>query len=160
VGAAGGTYRCLAGWLGQVLELRCPPGPPRRSGGQVSYSLSFTNTSATPVDGLMVQFNNNVFGLVPSNQVVPVPQLAPGATAAASVPVAFNAAKQAPAPANPKLQVRRAAAEGRPVGPGWLAGLRAKRSCTSARPVQGSAAQRSIGRHARPKSPRRTGRLA
>ncbi len=77
-----------------------------RVAGQVQYSLAFVNNSTSPVDGLMIQFNNNCFGMVPTNQVVPVATIVPGASAQASVPIGYNAAKQSAAPATAKLQVR------------------------------------------------------
>jgi hypothetical protein len=55
---------------------------------------------------LLLQVNNNSFGLAPADQNVAVGTLAPGASGSAQVPMAYNPAKLAQGPANMKLQVR------------------------------------------------------
>jgi hypothetical protein len=77
-----------------------------RSAGAAVYTLNVTNGSSGPLDGLMIQVNSNAFGLAPSNLVLPVGLLAPGASATAVVPMAFNPAKLAQPPASSRLQVR------------------------------------------------------
>lgn len=72
--------------------------------------LAFENVGAgMPLDGFMVQFNKNSLGLAPGSQVIPVAGgvVAPGAAAAASLPVVQNASLLAAGPASPVLQVRR-----------------------------------------------------
>jgi hypothetical protein len=94
----------LAADKGRGLTVR---GAVVRAGGSPAYSLSLHNGSAAPLDGFMLQLNSNAFGLAPGNQVVAVGTLAPGASGAAAVPLAFNAAKLTAGAAAPRLQVRR-----------------------------------------------------
>lgn len=76
-----------------------------RQGGAPFYSLSITNGSSGPLDGFMIQCNNNSYSLAPANVAVPIPVLQPGATGAGLVPLVQNPAKLAPGPATARLQV-------------------------------------------------------
>ena len=68
--------------------------------------MEFENVSAgVTLDGFMIQFNKNIFGLAPANQVIPVSPIAPGATCAVTVPLTQNANLVSPAPATGTLQV-------------------------------------------------------
>lgn len=69
------------------------------------YSLELHNGSGTPLDGFMLQFNKNTFGLAPATQNIPVPSIAPGASARAAVPVTQTPAMLSPGAANAVLQV-------------------------------------------------------
>jgi AP-1 complex subunit beta-1 len=63
----------------------------------ITYQMEFENVSAgVTLDGFMIQFNKNIFGLVPANQVVPVDPIAPGATCAVAVPITQNASLVTP----------------------------------------------------------------
>lgn len=53
----------------------------------------------------MIQFNKNSFGLAPGTQNVPVPQLAPGSTQTAVLPLVQNPALVSPTAASSLLQV-------------------------------------------------------
>lgn len=46
-----------------------------RQAGQTIYNMQFSNGSAAPVDGFMIQLNTNSFGLQPANQVILFVQL-------------------------------------------------------------------------------------
>eukprot|EP00803_Ostreobium_quekettii_P000388 evm.model.scf_677.5 EVM.evm.TU.scf_677.5 scf_677:55350-65577(+) len=76
-----------------------------RQGGQMVYLMQFGNAAGVSIDGFMVQFNTNSFGLQPANQVVNVASVAPGTVAAASVPLAHVPAKIAPGQAANTLQI-------------------------------------------------------
>lgn len=76
-----------------------------REGGQIVYKLAFHNGTGAPMDGFMIQFNKNGFGLAPANQSVPVGSIEPGATGQASVPLSQTQAMQSPAALSPALQV-------------------------------------------------------
>ncbi len=54
----------------------------------------------------MIQFNKNSFGLAPGTQNVPVPQLAPGATQTAVLPLVQNPTLVSPTAASAVLQVK------------------------------------------------------
>ena len=69
------------------------------------YQLRFQNETAQPLDGFMIQFNKNTFGLAPANQVVPVGVVGPRSSGTASVPLVQNPAMVSPAQASPALQV-------------------------------------------------------
>ncbi|KAF6257431.1 beta-adaptin-like protein C [Scenedesmus sp. NREL 46B-D3] len=92
----------LGGEKGKGLSVY---GKLKRAGGKVVYQLHVSNASTSSVDGLMLQVNNNSFGLAPADQNVAVGTLAPGASGSAQVPMAFNPAKLAQGPTNMKLQV-------------------------------------------------------
>ncbi|KAK9841945.1 hypothetical protein WJX81_000273 [Elliptochloris bilobata] len=76
----------------------------RANGGPV-FRLAFSNSSAGALDGFMIQFNRNSFGLAPAAQAVPLGPLPPGGSATVDVPLAQNAALLAPGPATALLQV-------------------------------------------------------
>ncbi|KAG9447673.1 hypothetical protein H6P81_013801 [Aristolochia fimbriata] len=59
-----------------------------RRDGQIFYSMLFENNSQVPLDGFMIQFNKNTFGLAPSSPLQ-VPQLLPGSSAMALLPMAM-----------------------------------------------------------------------
>ncbi|KAJ9549870.1 hypothetical protein OSB04_022413 [Centaurea solstitialis] len=50
-----------------------------RRDGQVFYSLMFENNTQTPLDGHMIQFNKNTFGLA-AGAPLQIPQMQPGTT--------------------------------------------------------------------------------
>jgi AP-1 complex subunit beta-1 len=63
----------------------------------ITYQMEFENISAgVTLDGFMIQFNKNIFGFAPTNQVVAVAPIAPGATCAVSVPLTQTASLVAP----------------------------------------------------------------
>ena len=75
-----------------------------REGGRLVYRLAFTNTGPLPLNGFMIQFNKNFFGLGPEGQLQ-VPPLPPnGGAAATSLGLAINPAQAAPT-FSPKVQV-------------------------------------------------------
>ncbi|KAK9833824.1 hypothetical protein WJX74_006957 [Apatococcus lobatus] len=76
-----------------------------RVGGQPVYQLRFQNETAQPLDGFMIQFNKNTFGLAPANQAVNVGVIGPRSSGSASVPLVQNPAMVSPAQAPPTLQV-------------------------------------------------------
>ena len=86
---------------GKGLEIS---GKLSRSAGQTSYSLSFKNTTGGVLDGLMIQFNKNSFGLLPGGSLQ-LPPLQPGTSAATTLPISVNVQGAAPAPARAALQV-------------------------------------------------------
>lgn len=56
--------------------------------GDLVYSLNFENVSTgVGLDGLMIQFNKNAFGLAPASQVIAAGPIAPGTSASVAVPV-------------------------------------------------------------------------
>lgn len=57
-----------------------------RQDGQVFYSMLFENNTQTPLDGFMIQFNKNTFGLA-AGGALQVPQLQPGTSARALLPM-------------------------------------------------------------------------
>lgn len=97
-----------------------------RKDGQIFYSMLFENNSQIPLDGFMIQFNKNSFGLAPAGplQVVilhglesvlvqavlnlspltQVPQLQPGTSARTLLPMVLFQ-NMAPGPPNSLLQV-------------------------------------------------------
>ena len=68
------------------------------------YQLAFTNSTQQPLDGFMIQFNKNSFGLTPSTQALAVGTVAPGQTAHTSLPLNQTQGLHNPA-INPVLQV-------------------------------------------------------
>ncbi|KAB5564526.1 hypothetical protein DKX38_004580 [Salix brachista] len=56
--------------------------------GQIFYSILFENNSQIPLDGFMIQFNKNSFGLAAAGPLQ-VPQLLPGTSAATLLPMAL-----------------------------------------------------------------------
>ncbi|KAJ7964060.1 Beta-adaptin-like protein [Quillaja saponaria] len=67
-----------------------------RLDGQIFYSLLFENSSQIPLDGFMIQFNKNTFGLAAAGPLQ-VPQLPPGGSASTLLPmVLFQNISQGP----------------------------------------------------------------
>ena len=69
------------------------------------FRLAFSNGAGQPLDGLMIQFNRNSFGLAPAAQAVPLGALPPGGSATVDVSLAQNAALLAPGATTALLQV-------------------------------------------------------
>ncbi|XP_068308401.1 beta-adaptin-like protein B [Pyrus communis] len=64
--------------------------------GQIFYSLLFENNTQVPLDGFMIQFNKNTFGLAAAGPLQ-VPQLQPGTSAGTLLPmVTFQNMSQGP----------------------------------------------------------------
>ncbi|KAK3227743.1 hypothetical protein Dsin_007605 [Dipteronia sinensis] len=57
-----------------------------RQDGQIFYSLLFENNTQIPLDGFMIQFNKNTFGLAAAGPLQ-VPQLQPGTSAMSLLPM-------------------------------------------------------------------------
>ncbi|KAK9197798.1 hypothetical protein WN944_012981 [Citrus x changshan-huyou] len=57
-----------------------------RQDGQVFYSMLFENNTQTPLDGFMIQFNKNTFGLA-AGGALQVPQLQPGTSGRTLLPM-------------------------------------------------------------------------
>lgn len=76
----------------------------RAAGGQVVYSLVFENGSPVPLDGFMIQFNKNAFGLMPPSGALPVPTIPPGQSAPLQLPLALFQ-NVAPPPLSSVLQI-------------------------------------------------------
>lgn len=57
-----------------------------RRDGQIFYSLLFENNSQIPLDGFMIQFNKNTFGLAAAGPLQ-IPQLQPGTSATTLLPM-------------------------------------------------------------------------
>ncbi|KAI3914016.1 hypothetical protein MKW98_010828 [Papaver atlanticum] len=74
-----------------------------RQDGQVFYSMSFENNTQAPLDGFMIQFNKNTFGLAAAGQLQ-VPQLQPGTTASVLLPMVLLQ-NLSPGPPTSLLQV-------------------------------------------------------
>ncbi|XP_061362419.1 beta-adaptin-like protein C isoform X2 [Gastrolobium bilobum] len=67
-----------------------------RRDGQIFYSLLFENNTQVPLDGFMIQFNKNTFGLAAAGPLQ-VPQLQPGTSAGTLLPmVMFQNMSQGP----------------------------------------------------------------
>uniref|UniRef100_A0A7N0VFT3 Beta-adaptin-like protein n=1 Tax=Kalanchoe fedtschenkoi TaxID=63787 RepID=A0A7N0VFT3_KALFE len=60
-----------------------------RRDGQIFYSMHFENNSPVPLDGFMIQFNKNTFGLAGASGTIPIPVLQPGMSASTLVPMAL-----------------------------------------------------------------------
>ncbi|KAL6544103.1 hypothetical protein OROGR_010600 [Orobanche gracilis] len=74
-----------------------------RRDGQIFYSMLFENNSQTPLDGFMIQFNKNTFG-VAAGGPLQVPLLQPGTSASTLLPmVSFQ--NVSPGPPSTLLQV-------------------------------------------------------
>lgn len=69
------------------------------------YKMHFQNGTQGPLDNFMIQFNKNSFGLAPGSQNVPVPQLGPGSSQTAVLPLVQNPALVSPTAASSLLQV-------------------------------------------------------
>ncbi|XAR70270.1 hypothetical protein NMG60_11027065 [Bertholletia excelsa] len=74
-----------------------------RKDGQIFYSLLFENNSQIPLDGFMIQFNKNTFGLAAAGPLQ-VPQLPPGGSARTLLPMVLFQ-NIAPGPPSTLLQV-------------------------------------------------------
>ncbi|RZC66784.1 hypothetical protein C5167_010467 [Papaver somniferum] len=74
-----------------------------RQDGQVFYNMSFENNTQVPLDGFMIQFNKNTFGLAAAGQLQ-VPQLQPGTTASVLLPMVLLQ-NLSPGPPTSLLQV-------------------------------------------------------
>ncbi|KAK6935416.1 Clathrin/coatomer adaptor, adaptin-like, N-terminal [Dillenia turbinata] len=74
-----------------------------RRDGQIFYSLLFENNSQIPLDGFMIQFNKNTFGLAAAGPLQ-VPQLQPGSSSGTLLPMVLFK-NIAPGPPNLLLQV-------------------------------------------------------
>ncbi|KAK3004816.1 hypothetical protein RJ639_017929 [Escallonia herrerae] len=74
-----------------------------RRDGQIFYSLLFENKSQVPLDGFMIQFNKNSFGLAAAGPLQ-VPQLQPGTSARTLLPMVLFQ-NIAAGPPNTLLQV-------------------------------------------------------
>lgn len=67
-----------------------------RRDGQIFYSLLFENNTQVPLDGFMIQFNKNTFGLAAAGPLQ-VPQIQPGTSAGTLLPmVTFQNMSQGP----------------------------------------------------------------
>ena len=69
------------------------------------YNMHFHNGTQGPLENFMIQFNKNSFGLAPGSQNVPVPQLGPGSTHSAVLPLVQSPALVSPTAASSLLQV-------------------------------------------------------
>ncbi|KAL3140598.1 hypothetical protein ABBQ32_005169 [Trebouxia sp. C0010 RCD-2024] len=76
-----------------------------RMDGRIVYNMHFHNGTQGPLDNFMIQFNKNSFGLAPGSQNVPVPQLGPGISHSAVLPLVQNPALVSPTAASSLLQV-------------------------------------------------------
>ncbi|XP_058095041.1 beta-adaptin-like protein B [Magnolia sinica] len=74
-----------------------------RRDGQIFYSMLFENNSQIPLDGFMIQFNKNTFGLAAAGPLQ-VPQLQPGTSATTLLPMVLFQ-NLLPGPPNTLLQV-------------------------------------------------------
>ncbi|KAL6536397.1 hypothetical protein OROGR_012969 [Orobanche gracilis] len=74
-----------------------------RRDGQIFYSMLFENNSHIPLDGFMIQFNKNTFG-VAAGGPLQVPLLQPGTSASTLLPV-VSFQNVSPGPPNTLLQV-------------------------------------------------------
>lgn len=90
----------LSASAGQGLQIS---GQLIRRDGQVFYSLTFENNSHVPLDGFMIQFNRNTFGLAAAGPLQ-VPALLPGASASTLLPMVLFQ-NVSPAPPSSVLQV-------------------------------------------------------
>ncbi|KAH7862277.1 hypothetical protein Vadar_002416 [Vaccinium darrowii] len=90
----------LAASTGQGLQISAQL---VRRDGQIFYSLLFENNSQIPLDGFMIQFNKNTFGVAAAGPLQ-VPQLLPGTSASTLLPMVLFQ-NIAPGPPNTLLQV-------------------------------------------------------
>ncbi|XP_051151479.1 beta-adaptin-like protein C [Andrographis paniculata] len=74
-----------------------------RRDGQISYSMFFENKSQIPLDGFMIQFNKNTFGLAAGGSLQ-VPQLQPGSSVSTLLPMVLFQ-NVSPGPPSTLLQV-------------------------------------------------------
>ncbi|XP_076907654.1 beta-adaptin-like protein B, partial [Bidens hawaiensis] len=85
---------------GQGLEVS---GQLVRRDGQIFYSIMFESNTQVPLDGFMIQFNKNTFGLAAGGPLQ-VPQLQPGTSERTLLPMVLFQ-NIAPGPPNSVLQV-------------------------------------------------------
>ncbi|KAI3522583.1 hypothetical protein L1887_00473 [Cichorium endivia] len=85
---------------GQGLEIS---GQLIKKEGQIYYSLIFSNNTQVPLDGFMIQFNKNTFGLSPGGPLH-VPQLQPGTSEMTLLPMVLSQ-NISPGPPNSLLQI-------------------------------------------------------
>ncbi|KAJ4975158.1 hypothetical protein NE237_000264 [Protea cynaroides] len=85
---------------GQGLQIS---GQLTRRDGQIFYSLLFENNSQITLDGFMIQFNKNTFGLAPAGPLQ-VPQVQPGSSARTLLPMVLFQ-NLSPGPPSTLLQV-------------------------------------------------------
>ncbi|XP_024519584.1 beta-adaptin-like protein B [Selaginella moellendorffii] len=90
----------LSASAGQGLQIS---GKLVRRNGQVVYSLTFENSSQIPLDGFMIQFNKNTFGLAAAAPLQ-LPPLVPGRSESVALPMVMYQ-NVAPGPPNSLLQV-------------------------------------------------------
>ncbi|KAG8382206.1 hypothetical protein BUALT_Bualt05G0052600 [Buddleja alternifolia] len=90
----------LAGPAGQGLQISAQL---IRKDGQIFYSMLFENNSQIPLDGFMIQFNKNSFGLAAAGPLQ-VPQLQPGTSASTLLPMVLFQ-NMSPGPPTTLLQV-------------------------------------------------------
>ncbi|CAM6092286.1 unnamed protein product [Calypogeia fissa] len=90
----------LSAQAGQGLQIG---GQLIRRDGQIFYSLKFDNNTQGPLDGFMIQFNKNSFGLASAGPLQ-VPILQPGASTSTLLPMVLFQ-NVAPGPPNSVLQV-------------------------------------------------------
>ncbi|MQL72775.1 hypothetical protein Taro_005105 [Colocasia esculenta] len=74
-----------------------------RRDGQIFYNLLFENSSQVPLDGFMIQFNKNTFGLAAAGPLQ-VPQLLPGSSSSTLIPMVLFQ-NLSPGPPSSLLQV-------------------------------------------------------
>ncbi|XP_073051986.1 beta-adaptin-like protein C [Primulina eburnea] len=85
---------------GQGLQIRAQL---IQKDGQIFYSMLFENNSQIPLDGFMIQFNKNTFGLAAAGPLQ-VPQLLPGTSASTLLPMVLFQ-NVSPGPPSTLLQV-------------------------------------------------------
>ncbi|KAK9079640.1 hypothetical protein SSX86_001313 [Deinandra increscens subsp. villosa] len=90
----------LSAATGQGLEISAEM---VRRDGQIFYSLMFENNTQIPLDGFMIQFNKNTFGLAAGGPLQ-VPQVQPGTSERTLLPMVLFQ-NIAPGPPNSLLQV-------------------------------------------------------
>ncbi|PWA95092.1 AP-1 complex subunit beta-1 [Artemisia annua] len=74
-----------------------------RRDGQIFYCIKFENNTQIPLDGFMIQFNKNTFGLAAAGPLQ-VPQLQPGTSESTLLPMVLFQ-NIAPGPPNSLLQI-------------------------------------------------------
>ncbi|KAH9326126.1 hypothetical protein KI387_006304, partial [Taxus chinensis] len=90
----------LSASAGQGLEIS---GQVLRRDGQIFYGLKFENNTSTPLDGFMIQFNKNMFGLAAAGPLQ-VPPVQPGSSASTLLPMVLFQ-NISPGPPSTLLQV-------------------------------------------------------
>ncbi|KAL7150383.1 hypothetical protein ABFS83_05G108400 [Erythranthe nasuta] len=90
----------LAASAGQGLQIS---GQLIRRDGQIFYSMLFENSTQVPLDGFMIQFNKNSFGLT-TGAPLQVPLLQPGTSASTLLPMVLSQ-NLSPGPPSTLLQI-------------------------------------------------------